>query len=354
MKKEESIHGGRPITSDTRKNKRRRERYLENKCVTRATNSDWRDPKCQKVIEAVSELKAGKGLLQGFQTIFSSEYIRHVKQLHENSRSFLQTSNFNYEKCQARHILTQNLTPKNIAVMTGLSERSGRRIAAFNRQKAAEHNSFKHAIAVVKSTRIHPKICDFEVLIYKEWFLSNTDVRSGSSTELRQVSNSKHEFLYGLFACFPSLLRSASKTLQGKAALEQAMQSQTKTRFQIALISSQEVQDDEYSVRYEFIKHRYREHLKRKQAPNIVSKCPKTSFTRLTKKAEVFNNSVLILENNTRQPLQKIIKEIQQALKKLKLADDCSKKVKLEQELVEKRKELHQVNCEIQKVSIII
>ena len=262
---------GRPIKTSDRRNQRRREYQIENRLIKMASQSDLNKLENQQVLMVASELKAGKKRLSGLQpSHISVDYLRQVKQVHDNSRVLLQSSKSTHEKCEMRYMLTQGLTPKDIAEVTGLSQRSGRRIAAYNRNSISEHAT--DTVPVVKSGKnSHRSLCEFEIQIYKHWFESNTEVRSGSSTVLRQVTSSKHAFLFGLFASFPSLLRSACKSIDGEMALNQARQSINKTRFQIALLASYdcqtpEVVNNEYSVRYEYVKNRYKQFLQKKQS----------------------------------------------------------------------------------------
>jgi len=336
---------GRPISSASRRNQRRRESYRENQIVQEVLQLDVTNVESQKVLVAASTLKLGQKYLSGFlpPSSQSVEYIQKVKLVHENTKTLLQNKKSSHEKREMMQLITQGLTSKDISHVTGLSERTGRRIAAFNRNEAVK-NSLQ-SVPVIK-TKMHHKLCDFEVQIYKRWFESNTEVRSGSSTVLRQVPTSKHQFLFGLFASFPSLLRSASKSPGGQLALQKAQQSHDKTRFEIALISSQtEVPDvNEYSVRYEYIKNRYKELLQKKA--KIINKKPK----RLSKKTEEFAASIFQLETMERHPVQKRIKEIMQIIKTEKQDKETATNKNLKSELKEKKAQLHSINCAIQKV----
>ena len=92
--------------------------------------------------------------------------------------------------------------------------------------------------SVVKSSKRGTKICQAEETIYRQWFETRTDVRSGSANQLRQMSHSKHGLMFDLFASFPRELRSFSKSSEGKDILCQSMQKLKKTRFEIAMVAS--------------------------------------------------------------------------------------------------------------------
>lgn len=299
----------------------------------------------QQILVAASELKSGQKRLNGLQLgkgwDLTAEEIRHVQQVHANSKLLLQSKKSNHEKQEMRFMLTNDLSSKEIADVTSLTVRSGRRIRQFNRKRSEDDAQNNKGIVVVKSgKKTHRKLCDFQEHIYKQWFESSTEVRSGSSTVLRQVPASKHEFLFDLFAKFPSLLRSASKSAMGKQALHQAQQTQDKSRFQIALIFSQSSEvdvDSEYAVRFEYIKNRYRERLAKR------AKSMGKTRNRLSQQAAEFANRISRLETDNLHPLKKSIKRI---LKLEKLEKD-----KFEEDFKQKKLEVRQEICEIPKVS---
>ena len=301
----------------------------------------------QQILVAASELKAGQKRLNGLQLgkggDLTAEEIRHVQQVHANSKLLLQSKKSNHEKQEMRFMLTKDLSSKEIADVTSLTVRSGRRIRQFNRKRSEDHAQNKGIVVVKSCKKTHRKLCDFQEHIYKQWFESSTEVRSGSSTVLRQVPASKHEFLFDLFAKFPSLLRSASKSAMGKQALHQAQQTQDKSRFQIALIFSQYSEfdvDSEYAVRFEYIKNRYRERLAKR------AKSMGKTRNRLSQQAAEFANKISRLETDNLHPLKKSIKHI---LKLEKLEKD-----KFEEDFKQKKLEVRQEICEIPKVSKLL
>ena len=349
---------GRPIVSDNPRNVRRRENEYEKKLVREATKLDLSLPINQKILMDASKSRAGQKYFPGFRsTIPPLENFDQVKKVFENSKELLQSSKSKLDTRGTRNKLTQGLSAKQISNVTGLSQRTGRRILATNRISGTDHSGpgASDTVQVVKSSRKNRTrgLCDLEIDIYRKWFEKKTEVRSGSATILRQVSSSKHEFLFDLFASFPSLLRHACTSPEGKTALDQARQSFHKTRFQIALVSSHPPQgveihdDEEYSIRHEYVKNRYKESLKKKQKKAYHYKTTKKSSAVQDLTIKVFH-----LQSDIRRPLKKSIKLLVGKLSESDSIKQIDEKeiITMKKELAAKKVELRKVNCDIQKV----
>ena len=252
---------GRPSTSLTPRNVHRRLSYISKRVVRDIRASDLSNDENQKALVEASSLLPNNNLLRGIREATNIEKVALLKQAFENAKKLLEKQKKdkrNQNVAEIRHVLTKGMSTSETATLVGCRNHTARRII--------RGDGLVQSGSPVIKTHSRDKLCPEEIQLYKDFFENKTDVRSGASTQLRQLGQSKHDLMFALFASFPSMLREIATSNQ--TLLQNARQTLKKTRFQIALVASQErmglSDEQEYAIRYSFMKKKYQTKLKNK------------------------------------------------------------------------------------------
>ena len=298
------------------------------------------DPEIQKALIQAAALKAVKKMLPVFHDYAKKAQI--MQAAHDNSKRLAQQQNKDKKhrnRMEIRKELTANFSSKEIAEFVDCGRHTARRIRSQTVPLTTSNVIRDHST----------KLCDEEQKLYKEYFENKTEVRSGSSTQLRQLTVSKHDLMFDLFASFPQLLRQQCKSNQ--QLLLSATQAVKKTRYQVALIASStprwESPDDEYLIRHCYIKQKYKKKLEDKQSQKKRLSIEPKKFYKTTAQSDLWEKVNQWSSEIQRLQLEK--KEMKATLETMRKTKDTDRST-----LSASSQALQRKNIAIQQVCSII
>ena len=389
---------GRPPVKTDRRNLRRRERSEEIRLIKQLSQQDITKKENHQALIAAAALAAGKQKLPMFRPPVTTEQVQQLQILHANSKILAETKGKVNSKSEMRAILARNLDNKTTMNLLNCSESTSRRMRQSNQPESNRispnvSNEFSkfldstgvresepriqlipktindveqkdHVITAVPyvvkcSKRGRGKICPTEKSIYKQYFESKTDVRSGSSNQLRQMHYSKHVLMCDLFASFPSQLRSFCKSSEGVDFLSAAKEKLKKTRFEIAVVeSSKPLQNiseaEEHTIRLRYAKEKYMKHLEEKRSQKVKSKKIISDTGTTTLVTTSYDNCFRTLINELQEAKQTVQTNIKRIQNETKTTNEAELPEGIKEELLASKKQLHRINNQLQEVPIFL